>query len=117
MKSEVDDVIVVAIQRVLAGGYYLSDRMNTRIIHQFQEHRSTGPIPDSPGLSQLTDREMEVFELIGRGLQAHEIGERLHVSSKTVDSHRSNIREKLGLSSTTELIQRAALWVANPTLS
>ena len=114
MKSEVDGVIVSAIHRVLNGGYYLSEEMNRKIIHHFQDNHDTVGHRASSSLPQLTDRELEVFELIGRGFRTREIGDALHISPKTVESHRCRIKEKLSLDSTNELIQRAAVWVTSP---
>jgi DNA-binding CsgD family transcriptional regulator len=59
----------------------------------------------------LTDREFEVFELIGRGGDAHEIGDKLGISSRTVDAHRTHIREKLGLADSAELMRYAVRWM------
>jgi DNA-binding NarL/FixJ family response regulator len=65
------------------------------------------------GVERLSDREFEVFQLIGQGLSAHEIGRRLHLSAKTVDAHRANIKTKLNIGTAPELISFAASWAAH----
>jgi len=114
MKSEVDAVVIEAIHRVLRGGYFLSEEMNTKIMHQYQDTYDGAGIRDTNGVNQLSDRELEVFELIGRGFSTHKIADSLSISPKTVESHRGRIKEKLALHNTTELLQRATLWVEQP---
>ncbi|MDX1530206.1 MAG: response regulator transcription factor, partial [Rhodothermales bacterium] len=99
-----------AIRRVLDGHFYLSDRMSTQLLLQYTGRRSRAPEPASP-LHQLSDRELEVFELIGRGLTTREIAERLHISPKTVESHRSRMKQKLSVETGNELMRRAVQWV------
>lgn len=115
MKSEVDTVVVEAVRRVLRGGVYLSDQMSTKILLQY---RRTENLPtedaDDPGaasVQQLSDRELEVFELIGQGYSTQQIADALMISPKTVDSHRGRIKDKLAVPSTNRLLQRATLWV------
>lgn len=110
MKSEVDDVVITAIRRVLEGGYFVSEEMNTRIMRQFQQGNWDLEDDASP-IEHLSDREYEVFELMGRGMTTDEIGEALHISPKTVESHRRRVKIKLGIDSTNELMRRATLWV------
>lgn len=64
-------------------------------------------------IEQLSDREFEVFELLGEGLSSHQIADRLHLSAKTVDAHRANIRKKVKIKSGAELISYAARWIAS----
>ena len=108
MKQEGPEKIVQAIRTVLAGQIYLSGKMSTRILDSFSPHRARAASP----IGQLTDRQLEILELTGQGKDSHTIARRLHLSSKTVDAHRTNIREKLGLKNYTELISYAARWVA-----
>lgn len=111
MKSEVDAVVVEAIRRILRGRFYLSEEMDTKILLQYQR---TGELPDSDDsdpLQQLSDRELEVFELMGHGNTTREIAEALMISPKTVESHRGRIKKKMAIDNTTELLQRATLWV------
>lgn len=108
-KAEGGEMLIQAIRRVLGGQIYLSERMSNQIVEVF----SGGKASEEPrGLEQLSDREFEVFELLGHGLSAHEIGDKLNVSTKTVDVHRANIRGKLNLKSSSQLISRAAQWIA-----
>jgi len=107
MKEEATDKIVAAIHRILQGEIFLSERMERRMMHQFlgaRTARTGSPIED------LSDRELEVFGLIGRGHGTRQIAEELHLSVKTVESHRAHIKEKLNLKSATELVQHAVQW-------
>jgi len=111
MKSEVDRTIVEAVRRVLRGGFYLSDQMSARILSQFQKMKKGGPDQASSEIDQLSDRELEVFELIGEGMSIQDIADALLISPKTVESHRGRIKQKLSLETSTALLQRATLWV------
>jgi DNA-binding NarL/FixJ family response regulator len=107
MKKEVDATVVKAIRRILHGGFYLSDRMSNQMMMQYQggaQEASKSPI------ERLSDRELEVFELLGRGLSTRDIAEALHISPKTVETHRGRIKNKLALNNSTELLQRAVQW-------
>jgi DNA-binding NarL/FixJ family response regulator len=99
--------LMQAIRQVLAGQIYVSEKTSARIVEIFSGHPSSGA--QSP-IAQLSDREFEVFQLIAQGHSSQEIGDRLNVSSKTVDAHRLNIKSKLGLSTAAELIAYAARW-------
>ncbi len=107
MKKEVDTTVIQAIRKILGGGFYLSERMNNHLMLQYQgggmQHRK------SP-IERLSDRELEVFELLGRGFSTQEIAEALHISPKTVETHRGRIKSKLAVHSSTELLQRAVQW-------
>jgi len=108
MKLEAGDVIVDAVRRVLKGGIYVSEEINERLlmgIASGQHHLARSP------LEVLSDRELEVFELTGRGLGTREIAERLHLSIKTVESYRARIKNKLNLNNAAELMQHAVQWV------
>ena len=111
MKSEVDRTIVEAVRRVLRGGFYISDQMSARILSQFQKMKKGGPDQASSEIDQLSDRELEVFELIGEGMSIQDIADALLISPKTVESHRGRIKQKLSLETSTALLQRATLWV------
>jgi DNA-binding NarL/FixJ family response regulator len=110
MKQEAIDGLVHAIQEVLAGRRFISTRMSQVILERIGH--------DAPAsgdrLANLTDRELEVFELIGRGLNTGAIADRLEISVKTVETYRSNIRAKLDLKDATELIRYAATWIERP---
>ena len=108
MKDEVESAIVKAIRRILDGGVYVSDALSTKILLQY-----TGAVPgkgESP-LDRLSDRELEVFESMGRGYGTREIAERLALSPKTIDSYRSRIKDKLAIDRNSELTRRAVIWV------
>ena len=107
MKQEGPEKILQAIRHVLDGEISVSGKMSGRILHALANPRAK---TDSP-IAQLTDREFEIFQLIGRGKDSHAIAEQLHLSVKTVDAHRGNIKEKLALKSGTELICYAARWM------
>jgi DNA-binding NarL/FixJ family response regulator len=98
------------IQQVIRKRLYLSDSMKERVVRQAVSRDGQQPAERSP-VEQLTDRELEVFELIGRGLSTQEAAERLHLSVKTIDTHREHIREKLGHRHRNDLIRHAVLWV------
>lgn len=109
MKDMGGEGIVRAIRRVLSGQIYLSEAMSTHLL----EHLSGGHKPsERSGIEHLSDREFELFKLIGDGLSTHEIAGRLHLSPKTVDAHRANIKDKLNFHSAAELVSYAARWTA-----
>jgi len=107
MKQEGPEKMLLGIRQVLGGQIYLSGKMSLRILDALSNRRGKS---DSP-VARLTDRELEILQLIGRGKDSHAIAELLHVSFKTVDAHRGHIKEKLELKSGTELICYAARWV------
>lgn len=104
-KTEPPDHVLEAVQRVLDGQTYLSAEMAERLGSD-----NGGPADRHP-VEQLSDRELEVFGLLGRALGTRQIAERLKLSHKTIESHRENIKRKLGLSNHNELMRRAVLWV------
>jgi len=108
MKLEAADVIVKAIRRVMNGGIYVSDDINERLLLGIARGRDS--LAKSP-LEVLSDRELEVFELTGRGRSTREIAEKLHLSIKTVESYRARIKDKLNLTNAAELMQHAVNWV------
>ncbi|QXD14635.1 response regulator transcription factor [Rhodocaloribacter litoris] len=108
MKLEAGEVIVQAVRRVLNGGIYVSEEVNERLLMGIAAGREM--LAKSP-LEVLSDRELEVFELTGRGLGTREIAERLHLSIKTVESYRARIKNKLNLNTAVELMQHAVQWV------
>ncbi len=108
MKQEGGKQLLVAIRQVLNGQIYVSGKMSEKIVEIFSKHRSDSD--DSPA-TQLSDREFEVFQLIGGGKGTREIAEKLHLSVKTVEVHRANIKKKLKLKSATELIRQAVQWI------
>jgi DNA-binding NarL/FixJ family response regulator len=105
-KQEAQESVLVAIRAVLAGERYLSAEMTRRLLDEAIE-----PERERHGVESLTNREIEVFDLIGRGNTTRAIARRLDLSIHTVESHRENIRRKLGLSNGAELARRATEWV------
>ena len=108
MKEAGGENLLAALRRVLAGEIYVSPRMSARILDAISTGRPRGS--RSP-IEQLTDREFEVFQLIGQGKSTRDIAAELHLSPKTVDVHRGHIKEKLGLRDVTALIRHAVRWV------
>ncbi len=109
MKQEAGDVIVKAIRKVLNGRIFVSEEINERLLQSMAEG-GRERIMQSP-LEVLSDRELEVFELTGKGSSTREIAERLHLSVKTVESYRARIKDKLNLDSGNELMKHAVQWV------
>jgi DNA-binding NarL/FixJ family response regulator len=107
MKQEGGKKLMEAIRQILAGQIYVSEKMSANILEVFSGHR--GREGGSP-LERLTDREFEVFQLIGEGKGTREIAAHLHLSVKTVEVHRANIKEKLHLKNATELVRHALRW-------
>lgn len=94
---------------MLSGQIFLSEAMASKMIGQFVGGAMNDP---TDSIHSLTDRELEVFEMIGQGLPTREIAERLHLSPKTVDSHREHIKEKLQIDNATDLLKHAIEWAA-----
>lgn len=108
MKQEGGSKILDAIRQVLAGQIYVSEKMSELILERLAGQRPKGS--RSP-IEKLSDREFEVFSLLGQGLATREIARRLNLSVKTVEVHRVNIKRKLGLRTATELVRHAVRWV------
>jgi DNA-binding NarL/FixJ family response regulator len=108
-KNETTRELIEAIHRVVDGEVHLSSRMTRRVLRRTVGH-STPDTEVSP-LKTLTDRELQVFDLIGRGVNTKQIAARLALSVKTVESHRENIKTKLGLANAIELTREAVQWV------
>jgi len=108
MKEAGGENLLAAIRQVLRGEIYVSPRMAARLLEALSGSRPRGS--HSP-IEQLSDREFEVFQLIGQGKSTRDIATQLHLSTKTVDVHRSHIKEKLALTDTTALIRHAVRWV------
>jgi DNA-binding NarL/FixJ family response regulator len=106
MKEESGPTMMQAIRQVLAGRIYVSDKMSARIVENVAGKRTKA----SP-IERLSDREWEVFQLIGRGKSTVQIAEELHLSPKTVETHRARVKEKLDLRTMNELISFASRWV------
>lgn len=107
-KNEATSTLTKAIRQVLDGEVYLSEKMTSQILNRMSGHRS--PMAVS-GIELLADRELEVFQMIGKGLNGRQIAERLHLGETTIDTYRARIKEKLKLRNAAELYTRAAQWV------
>ena len=108
MKQEGTEKLIDAIATVMRGDIHVSERMASRMLGKMVSgKRDAGTSP----IDLLSDRELEVFELLGRGQGTREVAERLCVSVKTIESHREHIKEKLQLRNATELVQHATQWV------
>jgi len=108
-KQQASRHVMRAIRQVLAGGIYLSDFMTHHVLE-----RSMGRPAQRESLeivSQLADRELQVFELVGKGLSTRQIADQLTLDTKTIETYRARIKEKLGLKDGPELLQRAIAWV------
>jgi DNA-binding NarL/FixJ family response regulator len=108
MKEAGSGKMLEAIHEVLKGGISVSPKIASKILHHFSGQTPRGS--HSP-VEKLSDREFEVYQLIGQGKATKEIADQLHLSHKTVAVHRANIKEKLGISGVTELVHHAVRWV------
>jgi DNA-binding NarL/FixJ family response regulator len=108
-KQEAAANVVTAIRRVLAGEMYLSSALTQRLATRATSSKKLAQ--PSSGVELLTDRELQVFELIGRGFNSSQIAKRMGIDVSTVDTYRFRIKEKLKLRDSTELLQHAIAWV------
>ena len=106
MKQEALENVVTAIREVLAGRPYLSHDMSSKLITNF----ASGTNEANP-TDKLSDRELEILELIGKGRDVREIAKALHISAKTVETHRAHIKEKLNLKNARQVTRFAVQWV------
>jgi DNA-binding NarL/FixJ family response regulator len=106
-KQEPPETLLQAIRQVLGGEVYLSPRMTGRLLRQM----ARGTSPQTDPVDDLSNREIEVYEMIGQGLTIQQIAMRLHLSPKTVETHREKVKQKLNLKSSAELNRRAVQWV------
>lgn len=107
MKRETAKKVVTAIREVLDGKLYLSERLKASFAEKFVQGNV---LASSPSVDLLSDRELEVFRLLGEGCETRQIAENLHVSMKTVQAFCARIKEKLGLATATELLREAVRW-------
>jgi DNA-binding NarL/FixJ family response regulator len=108
MKQAPTSEVMRAIREVLAHDLYLSDRMRTRMVRQ---HLHGGAPEKGAEIDRLSDRELEVFELLGKGHGTRRIATKLHLSVSTVETHRAHIKDKLKLTDAMDLVHRAVEWV------
>lgn len=107
MKRETAKRVITAIRQVLEGKLYLSDQLTALYAERFVEGTN---LADTATIGRLSDRELEVFQLLGQGYETRQIAESLHVSMKTVQAFCARIKEKLKLTSATELLREAIRW-------
>ena len=108
MKQEASEKLLEAVREILSGRIYCSDKISRRVMHKFA--RGKADIKDSP-IDSLSDRELQVFRLIGCGYRTSEIAKKLYLSVKTIETYRTHIKEKLNLANSAELLRYAILWV------
>src|SRR5437588_1556016 len=106
MKQEATENVITAIREVLAGRPYLSSEMSAKLITNF----ASGSAQANP-TDKLSDRELEILELIGKGRDVREIAKALHISAKTVETHRAHIKEKLNLKNARQVTRFAVQWI------
>jgi DNA-binding NarL/FixJ family response regulator len=106
-KGQATHHVLEAVRAILQGKVYVSGTMADQLLRRAVGRKLDG----ATAIDSLSDRELEAFQLIGEGLATESIAEKMHVSPKTVETFRARIKEKLGISSLTELIQRASQWV------
>jgi DNA-binding NarL/FixJ family response regulator len=107
-KHEATDKLVDGIRTVLAGQVFLSDEMTRRLLRNRVGHRHGD---SRPPVDALTTRELEVFELVGQGRTTRQIAHTLHLSPKTIERHKENLKDKLNIANATELVRQATRWV------
>ena len=109
MKENAADEVLRAVRKVLAGGLYFSERVATAVVQRTLREKPNG---SRAGVESLSDREMQVFQLLGASYSAREIAEQFHLSRKTIDTHCEKIKHKLSLHNAAELRQFARKWAA-----
>ncbi len=111
MKEEAADHLVTAIHKIISGGLYVSESLNARMLEQV-----TGAARSkATGMDALTDRELEILALIGKGVATKIIAAQLSISARTVEAHRAHIKEKLGMTDGAALVRYAVQWVESRT--
>jgi DNA-binding NarL/FixJ family response regulator len=106
-KSATGDEVLDAVKRILNGGQYISKQLSQQLA---SNHNNGQPLAEQSPVSLLSNRELEIFELIGQGLNTGGIAHNLNLSIKTIESHRANIKKKLGIDTAGELTRRAIQW-------
>jgi DNA-binding NarL/FixJ family response regulator len=107
MKQEGGKKLMLAIRQVLEGKIYVSEKMSSDILENFSGRRIGA---EGSSVEKLTDREFEVFQLVGQGRGTRDIAEKLHLSVKTIEVHRSHIKAKLKMKSAPEMVHFAVRW-------
>ena len=114
MKDQATEEVLNAIRTALAGQVYLSQVMTKRILQMNFTGKTVSPVPRAASVQKLTDRELHVLQLLGIGTSTRKIAEQMHLSVKTVETYREHLKQKLGLSNSTELVHYATHWVEQP---
>jgi DNA-binding NarL/FixJ family response regulator len=108
MKEEATEEVLNGIRTVMKGELHVSRRISVIVLHRLLETKREGR---TEGLASLTDRELQVFQMLGAGLKTREIAHELKLSSKTIETYRENLKHKLGLGSAAELVKQAIQWI------
>lgn len=111
MKEEAADQLISAIHKIMSGGIYVSEALSVRMLEQITSPSRTR----AAGIDSLTDRELEILELIGKGVATKNIATQLNISGRTVEAHRAHVKEKLGISDGAALVRYAVQWVETRT--
>jgi DNA-binding NarL/FixJ family response regulator len=109
MKFEHSDILLKAVKKVLCGGMYVSEELSEKLLMNAMQGKKD---PSNSPVEVLSDRELEVFELIGKGKGSNEIAAQLHLAPKTVETYRSRIKEKMNFKNSTEMMFQAVKWAA-----
>lgn len=106
MKEQADEAVLDGLRTVLKGDLFVSREVQSRMLQQY-----IGGQKELSGVETLSDRELQVFEMIGQGLSTQQIADRLELSVKTIEAHRVRIKKKLNTDTVSQLMQQAVLWV------
>lgn len=115
MKQEDPDLLLCALHKVLDGEIHLSPKMTSQLLKQLSTSRTVTQSTQVDFVGNLSDRELEVFELIGQGLSTRKIADQLNLSIKTIETYRAHIKNKFNLSDSSELTHRAIQWADSET--
>ena len=115
MKKESTEEVIVALRKALEGQFYVTSKVIGVIFNKALSSPAQGKMAAESPVSVLSDRELEVFEMIGRGKSTNDIAKVLHLSPKTVESHRAHIKSKLRLETGAEIVRHAIHWVEHET--
>jgi DNA-binding NarL/FixJ family response regulator len=107
MKSEATESVLDAVHKVVAGGIHLSPRMSAKLLHNI----FPDPAAQHPDLAKLSNRELQVFHLLGSGMSTIQVAKHLNLSHKTVETYRENLKQKLGLADALALVSTAKRWM------
>lgn len=110
MKQEATEKILSAIRQILHGEIYVSDKMRSRMLQRLIDNRADS---NASPVANLSNRELEILRMIGQGFGTGEVARELKRSVKTIEAHRANIKDKLGLKTAAELVRFAVQWVEN----